>query len=235
MRSNIGCMGFLALLALAGCDKGGAGGGAGNVSVALTGAPGAAAWIKPPNLVGVAHVYVTLQDLDLHFMSPPADTSGARNDTALDSDDHWISVNLADHTTLDLMTLQGGATAVLGKIVARPAGQITQIRLVLDKQGDHRVMLTDGATCSLDLSQVPATGTRIAHPFAAIDVDDRTPVQLLVDFDVVKSLQVVGACAYRLEPVIEIAGVKRGEVPDDQLEGGAGNSVPPGHQGKRER
>jgi hypothetical protein len=225
MRSNIGCTGFLALLALAGCNKGGTGSGAGNVSVALTGAPGATASIKPPNLVGVAHVYVTLQEVDLHFIPAPADNSGARNDTALDGDDHWISANLADHTTFDLMTLQGGATAALGKIAARPAGQITQIRLVLDKQGDHRVVLTDGVICSLDLSQVPAAGIRIAHPFAAIDVDDHTPVQVVVDFDVVRSLRVVGACAYRLEPVIEIDAVKRGEAAADQPERGAVHRV----------
>jgi hypothetical protein len=226
MRSHIGSMGFLVLLALAGCDKGSTGGAAGDVSVALKGAPEPAAGVKPPNLAGVAHVLVTLQEVDLRVVPAPEDKSAARSDTAPDGDDHWISVSLVDHAPFDLMTLQRSEATALGKIAAPPASRITQVRLVLDKQGDHRVVLTDGTTCSLDLSRVPAMGVRIAHPFAAIDVDDHTPVQVVVELDVVQSLRVVSACAYRLEPVIEVSGIKRGEVPDQRPERGAGDSMP---------
>jgi hypothetical protein len=215
MRSHLGTVGFLALVALAGCTKGGSstGDGAGNVAVAITAAAAKAGDIVPQNLMGVAHVYVTLQEVDLHVV-PSTDTSGTPGEIADDDDRHWISVALPSSSTFDLMALQGGVTAALGKVVALPMSKITQIRLLLDKQAAHSVMLTNGATCSLDLSEVPATGIRIAHPFAAVDVDDKTPVRVVVDLDVVQSLRMTSTCAYRLDPVIEIVRVDRGDFPD---------------------
>jgi hypothetical protein len=215
MRSHIGSFGLVAFLALAGCTKGsgGTGEGAGNVSVAITAAAAKAADVVPQNLVGVAHAYVTIQAVDLHVV-PATDTSGTPDD--IDDDNHWISVALPANATFDLMALQNGVTAALGRVVVLPAGKITQIRLILDKQAVHRVMLTNGSTCALDLSEVPATGIKIAYPFTAIDVNDMNPLRVVVDLDVVRSLRMTGTCAYRLDPVIEVAGVDRGDFSDDE-------------------
>jgi hypothetical protein len=228
---------LVAFLALAGCTKGsgGAGEGAGNVSVAITAAAANAANlppqnIVPPALVGVAHVYVTLQEVDLHVV-PATDTSGTPDD--IDDDRHWISVALPANATFDLMALQNGVTAALGRVVVLPAGKITQIRLILDKQAVHSVVLTNGTTCALDLSEVPATGIRIAHAFAAIDVNDMSPIRVVVDLDVVQSLRMTGTCAYRLDPVIEVARVDR-DVSDDNP-AAPSNPGAQGHEEKGER
>jgi len=205
MRSDLRSCTFLAVLALAGCSSGSStsDGSAGSVAVALTVAPiGSNVLYVLPDNASVAHVDVSLKSIDLHIV--PSDASGPADDIADDDDDPgaWHSLTLPAPATIDLMTLVKGLPYSLGRFSVVPAGKITQIRLVLDKDGPHDVVLADGAKCSLDLSHVPATGVKIVHPFAPIAVDGQSPIQVVLDLDVVHSIREAARCAYVLDPVI---------------------------------
>jgi hypothetical protein len=219
----------VAIFALAGCrqSSGSSGNAVGGVSLALTEAPFAVALTHAPlDLTNIAHVYVTLQQVDLHVVPAP---SKQGSDPSVD-DGSWRSVPLSATPTIDLMALHGGISTALGSLLAPPAGKITQIRLILDRQGDNRVVLSSGVSCALDLSEVPGTGIKINRPFVAIDVDQHEAVRIVIGLDLRQSLLANGACSYKLEPVISLESVERDAVDDHP--GGPGNAEPQGNEGK---
>ena len=232
MISHFRPMTLVAILALAGCRQGsGSGSGVGGVTLALTDVPSAAAPAHAPlDLTGVAHVYVTLQQVDIHVV--PAPTQGPdEGDPSVGNDGGWRSVPLSATPTIDLMALRGGVVTSLGSLLGPPAGKITQIRLMLDRQGDNRVVLASGTSCALDLAEVPGTGIKIIHPFVAIDVDQREALRIVLSLDLRQSLMASGACSYRLEPVISLESVERDAV-DDHPQGGPGRAGAQGNEGR---
>jgi hypothetical protein len=155
----------------------------------------------------IAHVYLTLQEVDVHVAATSA--AMAMEQDKDDDGGQWLATVLPAASTIDLMSLQGGVSATLGRIVSLPTAKITQIRLIVDRTGQNRVMLTDGTTCALDLSQVPPTGVKITHPFPPVDVGDGNLVRIVVDVDLERSLNLTATCTYRLEPVIDVYAVER--------------------------
>jgi len=192
------------------------------LALSLTAAPVGPLIPVPPEVSAarVAHVYLTIQEVDVHVATTPTIVPldhGVDEDT--DVGGRWIATDLRTPRTIDLMTLQGGVAAALDPVVSLPAGQITQIRLVLDRAGDHQVVLTDGTRCTLDLSQVPSTGVKIANPFPPVQVGDGTPVRIVVAVDLEHSLSVTGMCSYRLDPVINIYTVEYSDFYDGDHNG----------------
>src|SRR5262245_9167384 len=89
---------------------------------------------------GVARVYVTLDRLDAHVVDA-ARLAGDQPEQGGAVDDGWRSVRLPVDRTFDLVRVGGGTTS-LGELDVT-AGRITELRMVLDEQGDNRVVLKD--------------------------------------------------------------------------------------------
>jgi hypothetical protein len=79
----------------------------------------------------------------------------------------------------------------------------------MSANGKNQVELTSGQVCPLDLASVPPTGIKINHPFKALDVEDSSELNLVVDFDLKESLDQAGTCSFALKPVIKLKHVER--------------------------
>jgi hypothetical protein len=177
----------------------------------------------PPDTAAIEHVFVSLERVEVHVAgSDASEDEQGKSEDASDAGDEadsggssgaddgpggWRTV-AAKAGTFDLVGLQNDVRATLGELDL-PNGKITQIRLFIDGAGKNEVVLTTGATCALDLSNVPPTGIKINHPFKALDVAGSSKLTLVVDFDLSESLEQADACAFTLKPVIKLKSVER--------------------------
>jgi len=199
-------LGFAAAASLVACGKT-------DVTFELTDAP--------PDTASIAHVYVTLSKVEAHVAGTDDKDEGSEaapaskgDDTETEAEggaggeDHagWRTV-AAPAGTFDLVALQNDVRKSLGALQL-PDGKITQIRLFIDMAGKNQVELTSGATCALDLTQVPPTGVKINHPFKALDVEG-SHMNIVVDFDLNESLDQTGSCGFALKPVIKLKHVEK--------------------------
>jgi hypothetical protein len=164
----------------------------------------------PPDMTKIEHVFITLERVEVHVAGDDDDDDDddAKKDVAPDDHDGgWRDVP-APESTFDLVALQNDVRASLGELEL-PSGKITQIRLFMALDGRNEVVLVNGETCALDLEQVPTTGIKINHPFKAIDVEESSKINLVVDFDLAESVDQVGACEFRLKPVIKLKHVEK--------------------------
>lgn len=180
----------------------------------------------PPDTSTIEHVYVTLNHVEVHVAGADDDGADAGAESAKSKDDTETSDGGENDTsdgedgaggwrtvtpkagTFDLVALQNDVRAALGELDL-PSGKITQIRLFIDGAGKNEVVLTSGETCPLDLSNVPSTGIKINHPFKALDVEDSSKLNLVVDFDLNESLDQGGTCSFTLKPVIKLKHVEK--------------------------
>jgi hypothetical protein len=187
-----------AALVLAGC-------GSTTVTVELTDAP--------PQTDSLEHVYVSLERVEVHVAGSDEDedksnTGKPETDGSAADDGGWRTVT--PHAgTFDLLALRNDVRAELGKLEL-PSGKITQIRLFIDPAARNEVVLTSGGTCALDLGMVPPTGVKIIHPFKALDVEDSSKLNLVVDFKLDESIDQTGTCSFALKPVIELKHAEKG-------------------------
>jgi len=163
-------------------------------------------------MASLAHVELTLARVEVHVAGDDGnDPSQVPADHEKDKDEGggagWQTV-AAPAGTFDLIALQNDVRATLGTLEL-PDGKITQIRLFMDPNGKNQVELTSGETCAIDLSAVPPTGIKINHPFKALDVEESSELNLVVDFDLKESLDQTGACSFSLKPVIKLKHVER--------------------------
>ncbi len=169
----------------------------------------------PPAASDVAHVYVSLNHVDVHVAgddskdeaSDDGDDAGTAGADDGASEAGWRTVT-PKAGTFDLVALRNDVRAALGELDL-PNGKITQIRLFMDVAGRNDVVLASGETCPLDLSSVPPTGIKINHPFKALDVTDSSKLNLVVDFDLDESLSQTAACSFTLRPVIKLKHVEK--------------------------
>jgi hypothetical protein len=170
----------------------------------------------PPDMASLAHVELTLGRVEVHVAgSDDGDDSDEPSQLPADNEKDkeedggagWQTV-AAPAGTFDLIALQNDVRATLGTLEL-PDGKITQIRLFMDPNGKNQVELTSGETCAIDLSAVPPTGIKINHPFKALDVEESSELNLVVDFDLKESLDQTGACSFSLKPVIKLKHVER--------------------------
>lgn len=192
----------LLALGLAGCGSGGGGSSGdgaemGEFSLSLTDAPFTAATV----------VKVTLNAVHLK----PAD-----NDT------NWVRFDLPPQT-IDLMTLQGMATAELVDDLPVPAGDYREIRLLVDesKPENNEIFIAAGGNYSLTIPSGSSSGLKIKGNFT---VGTERPTKLIADIDLLQSLVLAGPGDYRLHPVIRLvehnsAGHLRGTVDAARLDG----------------
>lgn len=170
-----------------GGGAGGSGGtsGSGTLRVALTDAPAC----------GYDHVYITVDRVRVHASS-----------SAMDSDGGWSEVIVNPAQRIDLLDLTNGVLAELGQ-TPLPAGQYTQVRLVLRPNGagmPANAIVPSGSMSEIPLDTPSATqsGLKLVHGFT---VQPNTMTDLVLDFDACRSIVKRGASGrYNLKPVVSV-------------------------------
>jgi len=180
-----------AVAACGGSDGGASGGmspaapaGNGTLRVALTDAPAC----------GYDHVYVTVDRVRVHASS-----------TASDNDGGWSEVIVNPAQRIDLLELTNGVLVELGQ-TQLPAGQYTQVRLVLKPNGAgtlaNAVVPTGGTETALDTPSATQSGLKLIHGFT---VQPNELVDLVLDFDACRSIVRRGNSGmFNLKPVIAV-------------------------------
>ncbi len=156
---------------------------AGTLRVALTDAPAC----------GFDHVYVTVERVRVHQTS-----------SANDNDAGWSEIVLNPAQRIDLLGLTNGVLAELGQ-TPLPAGQYTQVRLVLSPNGGgapaNAVVPTGGTETALDTPSATQSGLKLVHGFT---VQPNTLTDLVLDFDACRSIVRKGNGGFNLKPVIAV-------------------------------
>lgn len=110
----------------------------------------------------------------------------------------WFEVAIADTVRVDLLSLTGGAAAVLADTVL-PAGRYTQVRLLLG--ADNRVTF-DGVEHPLEVPSGMSSGLKIQFPFT---IEPGTLYEMTLDFDAARSIHTTGNGRWIMRPVIRAA------------------------------
>jgi hypothetical protein len=170
-----------------GGGAGGSGGTSGNgtLRIALTDAPAC----------GYDHVYITVDRVRVHASS-----------SAMDTDGGWSEVVVSPAQRIDLLDLTNGVLAELGQ-TPLPAGQYTQVRLVLRPNGASmpaNAIVPSGSLTEIPLDTPSATqsGLKLVHGFT---VQPNTMTDLVLDFDACRSIVKRGNSGrYNLKPVVSV-------------------------------
>jgi hypothetical protein len=113
-----------------------------------------------------------------------------------DSTSGWYVIN-NDLRSFDLLELRNGASAVLGDS-SLSSGNYTQIRLIL---ADGSYVIDNSIKNDLTIPSGLQTGIKLNHEFT---IEPNTLYELLLDFDVDKSIHVTGNGKYMMKPVIRV-------------------------------
>lgn len=155
----------------------------GTLRISLTDAPAC----------GYDAVHVTVDRVRVH-----------QSDTAADSDGGWHELVLAQPRRVDLLSLTNGVLEELGSTTL-PAGQYTQVRLVLadNSAADpmaNSVVPTGADEVALDTPSAQQSGLKIKTNFT---VSPTQVADLVLDFDACKSVVQRGNSGrYNLKPVL---------------------------------
>lgn len=116
-----------------------------------------------------------------------------------DSTSGWFVIN--DSTRyFDLLQLTNGASAILGD-TSLAAGQYTQIRLFI---GDGSYVVDQGIKHDLEVPSGSQSGLKLIHQFT---IEAGKLYELLLDFNVEKSIVITGNGKYKLKPTIKVTPV----------------------------
>ena len=116
-----------------------------------------------------------------------------------DSTSGWLVIN--DSTRyFDLLLLTNGATAVLGDTLLSP-GHYTQIRLII---GDGSHVVDQGIKHDLEIPSGSQSGLKLTSQFT---IESGKLYELLLDFNVEKSIIITGNGKYKLKPTIRVMPV----------------------------
>lgn len=113
-----------------------------------------------------------------------------------DSTSGWFVIN--DSTRyFDLLLLTNGASAILGDTSLSP-GQYTQIRLFI---GEGSYVIDQGIKHDLEVPSGSQSGLKLIHQFT---IEPGKLYELLLDFNVEKSIIITGNGQYKLKPTIRV-------------------------------
>jgi hypothetical protein len=132
-------------------------------------------YLTDAQLAGVEQVNITFSSVEVHLNGVWTTVTGAP-----------ITVNLLDWNN--------GKTMVLGDKDLGP-GSYTQIRLNVSKSE----IVVDGVTKPLTIPSGDETGLKLIHSF---DITAGTTSEIVLDFDVSKSVTKTGNNEYKLKPTI---------------------------------
>ena len=116
-----------------------------------------------------------------------------------DSTSGWFIIN--DSTRyFDLLLLTNGASTVLGDTTLAP-GKYTQIRLII---GSGSYIIDQGIKHDLEIPSGSQSGLKLNHQFT---IEPGKLYELILDFNVEKSILITGNGQYKLKPTIRIMPV----------------------------
>ena len=174
----------LCLVALAACGGGGAGGtvGSGTLRVALTDAPSC----------GFDQVNITVNKVRVHQSASAGENAAG-----------WSDIEISPPRKINLLDLMNGVLEELGQ-TSLPAGQYTQVRLVLERNTGgspaNSVVPTGGAEQPLDTPSAVQSGIKLNHTFT---VEANKLHDIVLDFDACRSIVMRGNGTFGLKPVIK--------------------------------
>jgi hypothetical protein len=113
-----------------------------------------------------------------------------------DSTNGWSVINDSSRY-FDLLQLMNGATVILGDTLLTE-GKYTQIRLIVE---DGSYVIDNGIKHDLTIPSGYQTGIKLNHSF---DIERDNLYELLLDFNVYKSILVTGNGEYKLKPTIRV-------------------------------
>ena len=113
-----------------------------------------------------------------------------------DSTSGWSVIN-DSLRYFDLLQLMNGASVVLGD-TSLSEGKYTQIRLIVE---DGSYVIDNGIRHDLTIPSGYQTGIKLNHSF---DVEKDKLYELLLDFNVEKSILITGNGKYKLKPTIRV-------------------------------
>ena len=113
-----------------------------------------------------------------------------------DSTSGWFVIN--DSTRyFDLLLLTNGASSVLGDTSLSP-GKYTQIRLII---GPGSYVIDNGVKHDLEVPSGSQSGLKLTHQFT---IESGKLYELILDFNVNKSIVITGNGRYKLKPTIRV-------------------------------
>lgn len=112
----------------------------------------------------------------------------------------WITLN-SNPGLYNLLELQNDVTAVLVNQNELPAGELSQLRLIL---GTQNYATLDSLSYPLLLSSQSNTGIKIN---LNASIPNNQLVEVLIDFDAEKSIVEQGNGSFRLKPVIQVESI----------------------------
>lgn len=98
----------------------------------------------------------------------------------------------------NLLALQNGVDTTIVNTTQLPAGNITQMRLLL---GTHNTVMIDNVVHDLDVPSGTETGIKLVGNIA---IPGNATINVLLDFDAAESVIDEGSGAYHLKPVVKV-------------------------------
>ncbi len=185
---------FVVLLAITVASCGSSGSSTGSSGNSSSGSGILAVSLTDKPTTQFSAVYVTVVKVRVHQSADASDT-----------DPGWSEIVLNPPKKIDLLTLQNGVLENLGQTTLQ-AGHYTQLRLVLAKNTGDTIansVVTSGTNTETPLFTPSAvqSGIKLINEF---DVMAGQRVDLVFDFDAMKSIVQRGNGSYGLKPVIRV-------------------------------
>ncbi len=112
----------------------------------------------------------------------------------------WISLP-CNAGVYDLLTLQNDVTVVLANDHKIPAGQASQMRLIL---GSHNSVMIGDASFPLNTPSAMQSGLKFN---INASFEDDKDYEVLIDFDANESIVIEGDGTYSLKPVLRLKAI----------------------------
>ncbi len=106
----------------------------------------------------------------------------------------------------DLLTLQNGMSLDLGDLVLPANSELTQVRLVLNDDGNE-IFFKDSSSCNLQTPSQQESGLKILMKNAV--VESGFDYSLVIDFDALKSVLFTGQGDCILKPVLKVKSLNK--------------------------
>jgi hypothetical protein len=174
------------LVLLSGCG-GGDGSSTGTLRLSITDHPAC----------GYDNVFITVERVRVH-----------QSENAGDADGGWHEIVLNPARRIDLLTLTNGVLEELGQTVL-PAGQYTQMRLVLASNSVHPMANSVVPTGSSEVELTTPSGQQTGLKMNVdITVEPNEVADFVIDFDACRSVVKAGSSGkYNLKPVVSVIPV----------------------------
>lgn len=128
---------------------------------------------------------------------------------------------------INLLDLRNGVTMPMGTVQVPAGTEITQIRLILEAEGNHTID-NAGTRCDLRIPSQTRTGVKmLIH--GGVTIENGYDYSLTADFDAEKSVVALGNGGCLLKPVLKLKSASRVEVTtpsDDDNQVDPGDSEP---------